>query len=54
MYFFGAGVLSMYNYVKNENASQFLITFKPLKTLDGRYVVFGRVTHGFNTLKSVE
>lgn len=43
----------MYNFEKNENASQFLITFKPLTMLDGQYVVFGKVIHGMNTLKSV-
>lgn len=47
------GVVSMYNFNKNENTSQFLITFKPLKLLDGRYVAFGRVVCGFNTLNLV-
>lgn len=47
------GVLSMYNFEKNENASQFLITFKPLTTLDERHVVFGRVIYGLKTLRSV-
>jgi len=43
----------MYNFEKNENASQFMITFKPLTVLNGRYVVFGRVIGGMKTLRLV-
>lgn len=43
----------MYNFEQNRNASQFLITFKPLRTLDERHVVFGRVVHGLHTLRLV-
>ncbi|CAH1731846.1 unnamed protein product [Aphis gossypii] len=48
------GTLSMYNLEKNENASQFMITFKPLTVLNGRHVVFGRVVGGMKTLKLIE
>lgn len=43
----------MYNLEKNENASQFMITFKPLTVLNGRHVVFGRVVGGMKTLRLV-
>jgi cyclophilin family peptidyl-prolyl cis-trans isomerase len=43
----------MYNLEKNENASQFMITFKPLTVLNGRHVVFGRVVAGMKTLRLV-
>jgi len=49
----GTGTLSMYNFEKNKNASQFMITFKPLMVLNGRHVVFGRVIGGMNTLRLV-
>ncbi|XP_026820268.1 peptidyl-prolyl cis-trans isomerase CYP21-2-like [Rhopalosiphum maidis] len=49
-----AGTLSMYNLEKNENASQFMITFKPLTVLNGRHVVFGRVVGGMKTLRLIE
>ncbi|XP_050439760.1 uncharacterized protein LOC126845202 [Adelges cooleyi] len=48
------GVLSMYNFEKDKNNSQFLITFKPLNTLNGRYVVFGKVVDGLRILKTIE
>ncbi|XP_050525693.1 uncharacterized protein LOC126896718 [Daktulosphaira vitifoliae] len=48
------GVLSMYNIEENLNNSQFLITFKPLKTLDGHNVVFGRITNGLRILRMIE
>lgn len=51
--YFYVGTLSMYSFEKNQNASQFLITFKPLRTLDGNHVVFGRVIRGLTTLKLV-
>ncbi|XP_015365199.1 PREDICTED: peptidyl-prolyl cis-trans isomerase G-like [Diuraphis noxia] len=48
------GTLSMYNFEKNENASQFMITFKPLTVLNGRHVVFGKVIGGMRTLRFIE
>ncbi|XP_022205229.2 peptidyl-prolyl cis-trans isomerase F, mitochondrial [Nilaparvata lugens] len=39
----GPGVISMFNSVQNKNNTKFLITFKKLTTLNGRFVVFGRL-----------
>ena len=48
------GVLSMGNSGKNSNTSQFFITFAPLKELDGKHVVFGRVVEGMEVLDVIE
>ena len=48
------GVLSMGNSGKNSNTSQFFITFAPLKQLDGKHVVFGRVVEGMEVLDVIE
>lgn len=48
------GTLSMFSFEKNKNASQFLITFKPLRSLDNNHVVFGRVIRGWHTLGLIE
>ena len=49
-----AGVLSMANSGRNSNNSQFFITMAPAPWLDGRHVVFGRLRHGFDVLKSMD
>lgn len=48
------GVVSMGNSGKNSNGSQFFITFGPLKQLDGKHCVFGRVVSGFDVLDAIE
>uniref|UniRef100_A0A0G4HEM6 peptidylprolyl isomerase n=1 Tax=Chromera velia CCMP2878 TaxID=1169474 RepID=A0A0G4HEM6_9ALVE len=49
-----AGVLSMANNGPNSNGSQFFITFKAAKQLDGRHVVFGQLVDGIETLRLIE
>lgn len=50
----GPGVLSMYktNDMK-ENNSKFNLTFKTLKTMDGRRVVFGKVVSNLSVIYKV-
>jgi len=48
------GVLGMSNQGRNTNGSQFYVTFQAIPFMDRKYVAFGRVVEGSETLKKLE
>uniref|UniRef100_A0A0A9X987 Peptidyl-prolyl cis-trans isomerase-like 2 n=1 Tax=Lygus hesperus TaxID=30085 RepID=A0A0A9X987_LYGHE len=50
----GRGILSMANSGPNTNKSQFFITYRSCKYLDGKHTVFGKVVGGMDTLANIE
>ncbi|XP_023321470.1 peptidyl-prolyl cis-trans isomerase-like 2 [Eurytemora carolleeae] len=50
----GRGVLSMANSGPDSNKSQFFITYRSCKHLDGKHTIFGKLVGGMDTLTTIE
>jgi len=50
----GRGILSMANSGPNTNKSQFFITYRSCKHLDGKHTIFGKLVGGMDTLTTLE
>ncbi|KAI8118107.1 hypothetical protein FF38_05791 [Lucilia cuprina] len=50
----GRGMLSMANLGPNTNGSQFFITYRSCKHLDGKHTIFGKLVGGLDTLQKME
>ncbi|KAM8712679.1 hypothetical protein ACLKA7_013072 [Drosophila subpalustris] len=50
----GRGILSMANAGPNTNGSQFFITYRSCKQLDGKHTIFGKLVGGLDTLQKME
>ncbi len=50
----GRGILSMANSGPNSNQSQFFITYRSCKHLDGKHTIFGKIVGGIDTLTEME